>query len=429
MRYDNGMKVRRAVLGDAWVDKSLAGRTPFNTEFQEFITRTAWGDVWTRPGLDRRMRSVGVLSTTIALGAWEEFRLHIRAAINNGLTQDEIKEVILQSAIYSGVPKANHAMKEAGDVLNEIAAPRHSHTFHSHTAHRAEAMTGFAETLLDHFHGRAPIRAGSLIVTLFGDAIVPRGGELALASLAEIMRAFRISESLVRTAMSRLVSDGLFVRRKTGRNTFYSLSPAAAADFAEAAKKIYGPRDASWDGRLRLLLIDGSAAERAAARNEAQALGFGALTPDLMLGLSSGPEIANAVRLCAEASDDEAACRLATRAWPLNDLAERYLRFNAMFVPVRSILDDGPADELGCLVARILMIHEYRRVVLRDPLLPAPLLRPIGQGREAHDSAADIYRIVADPADRWLTATRERVRSAAYRPRHPTSERFARTAK
>jgi 4-carboxymuconolactone decarboxylase len=122
MRYDNGMKVRRAVLGDAWVDKSLAGRTPFNTEFQEFITCTAWGEVWTRPGLDRRMRSVGVLSTTIALGAWEEFRLHIRAAINNGLTQDEIKEVILQSAIYSGVPKANHAMKEAGDVLNEIAA-------------------------------------------------------------------------------------------------------------------------------------------------------------------------------------------------------------------------------------------------------------------------------------------------------------------
>jgi 4-carboxymuconolactone decarboxylase len=121
-RYDNGMKVRRAVLGDAWVDRSLASITPFNKEFQEFITRTAWGDVWTRPGLDRRMRSVGVLSTTIALGAWEEFRLHVRAAINNGLTQDEIKEVIIQSAIYSGVPKANHAFKEAGDVLKELEA-------------------------------------------------------------------------------------------------------------------------------------------------------------------------------------------------------------------------------------------------------------------------------------------------------------------
>jgi 4-carboxymuconolactone decarboxylase len=123
-RYDNGIKIRRAVLGDAWVDKSLANVTPFNKEFQEFITRTAWGEVWARPGLDRRMRSVGVLSTTIALGAWEEFRLHVRAAINNGLTQDEIKEVIIQSAIYSGVPKANHAFKEAGDVLNEIAAAK-----------------------------------------------------------------------------------------------------------------------------------------------------------------------------------------------------------------------------------------------------------------------------------------------------------------
>jgi 4-carboxymuconolactone decarboxylase len=121
-RYDNGMKVRRAVLGDAWVDRSLANITPFNKEFQDFITRTAWGDVWTRPGLDRRMRSVGVLSTTIALGAWDEFRLHVRAAINNGLSQDEIKEVIIQSAIYSGVPKANHAFKEAGEVLKEIAA-------------------------------------------------------------------------------------------------------------------------------------------------------------------------------------------------------------------------------------------------------------------------------------------------------------------
>jgi 4-carboxymuconolactone decarboxylase len=123
-RYDNGMKVRRAVLGDAWVDKSLANVTAFNKEFQEFITRMAWGEVWTRPGLDRRMRSVGVLSTTIALGAWEEFRLHVRAAINNGLTRDEIKEVIIQSAIYSGVPKANHAFKEAGDVLTEIDAAK-----------------------------------------------------------------------------------------------------------------------------------------------------------------------------------------------------------------------------------------------------------------------------------------------------------------
>jgi 4-carboxymuconolactone decarboxylase len=121
-RLDDGMAVRRAVLGDAWVDRANAGRTAFSSEFQDFITRTAWGDVWTRPGLDRRMRSVIVLSTTIAISAWDEFRLHIRAAIGNGLTRDEIKEVLLQCAIYSGVPKANHAFKEAQDVFKEMDA-------------------------------------------------------------------------------------------------------------------------------------------------------------------------------------------------------------------------------------------------------------------------------------------------------------------
>jgi len=116
-RHDKGMARRREVLGDAWVDKAQAGKTPFNAEFQEFITRTAWNDVWTRPGLDLRTRSVIVLSITCALGAWDEFRLHVRGAINNGLSQDEIKEVLMQAAIYAGVPRANHAFKEAAAVF------------------------------------------------------------------------------------------------------------------------------------------------------------------------------------------------------------------------------------------------------------------------------------------------------------------------
>ncbi len=119
-RYDNGMKVRRAVLGDAWVDKATNTKTTFNGEFQEFITRTAWGDIWTRPGLDRKSRSIIVISTTLAIGAWDEFRLHTRAAFNNGLTEDELKEVLMQCAVYAGVPKANHAFKEAQDVLNQM---------------------------------------------------------------------------------------------------------------------------------------------------------------------------------------------------------------------------------------------------------------------------------------------------------------------
>ena len=119
-RYAAGMKVRREVLGAAHVDRAQGKLNDFNTEFQDFITRGAWGEVWTRPGLDRKTRSCMVLSTMIAIGAWEEFRLHVRAAFNNGLVRDDIKEVILQAAIYCGVPKANHAIKEAEAVFAEM---------------------------------------------------------------------------------------------------------------------------------------------------------------------------------------------------------------------------------------------------------------------------------------------------------------------
>ena len=118
-RYKQGMAVRRAVLGDEWVNLAQSKRNEFTAEFQEFITRYAWGEVWSRPGLDRRSRSLMTLAMMIALGRWDEFRLHIRAALNNGLSVDEIKEVILHSAIYAGVPAANSAFAEAVDALKE----------------------------------------------------------------------------------------------------------------------------------------------------------------------------------------------------------------------------------------------------------------------------------------------------------------------
>lgn len=121
-RYDTGMQQRRAVLGDDWVDRANSKLTDFNREFQDLITRYAWGEVWSRPGLDRKTRSCMVLATCIALGRWEEFRLHIRGAFNNGLTQDEIKEVILQSAIYAGLPAANTAFHHAQEVIAELGA-------------------------------------------------------------------------------------------------------------------------------------------------------------------------------------------------------------------------------------------------------------------------------------------------------------------
>ncbi|MBU4465075.1 MAG: 4-carboxymuconolactone decarboxylase, partial [Actinobacteria bacterium] len=114
-RYDQGMTARRAVLGDAHVDRSVANTTDLTADFQDFITRVAWGDVWSRPGLERRMRSVAVLTSLIAHGHHEELAMHLRAALRNGLSVGEIKEVILQSAIYSGVPAANSAFRIASE--------------------------------------------------------------------------------------------------------------------------------------------------------------------------------------------------------------------------------------------------------------------------------------------------------------------------
>lgn len=116
-RYDQGMTVRREVLSDEHVDRAIAGTTEFTADFQDFITRVAWGDVWSRPGLDRRSRSVAVLTALIALGHHEEFAMHVRAALRNGLTADEIREVILQSAVYCGVPAANTAFRIANEIL------------------------------------------------------------------------------------------------------------------------------------------------------------------------------------------------------------------------------------------------------------------------------------------------------------------------
>jgi 3-oxoadipate enol-lactonase/4-carboxymuconolactone decarboxylase len=120
-RYEQGMVVRREVLSDAHVDRAIAGTTALTADFQDFITRVAWGDVWSRPGLDRRSRTIAVLTALIALGHHEELAMHLRAALRNGLTVDEITEVILQAGVYCGVPAANTAFRIAKDVLAEQA--------------------------------------------------------------------------------------------------------------------------------------------------------------------------------------------------------------------------------------------------------------------------------------------------------------------
>jgi 3-oxoadipate enol-lactonase/4-carboxymuconolactone decarboxylase len=121
--YDAGLKVRREVLGDAHVDRALATADEFSGDFQEFITRYAWGEIWDRPGLDRRSRSCVTLTALVAGGHLDELAFHTRAALRNGLTPNEIKEVLLQAAVYCGVPAANSAFKVAQQIIREETTP------------------------------------------------------------------------------------------------------------------------------------------------------------------------------------------------------------------------------------------------------------------------------------------------------------------
>src|SRR5689334_10826798 len=116
-RHAAGMKVRRSILGDAHVDRAIQQTTPLTEEFQSLITRYAWGEIWTRPGLDQRTRRVLVIGTMIAIGRWEEFEMHARAALaDGGMSLDELKEIVLQQGIYCGVPAAHHALKLLGNL-------------------------------------------------------------------------------------------------------------------------------------------------------------------------------------------------------------------------------------------------------------------------------------------------------------------------
>ena len=123
-RLETGMQVRRSVLGDAHVDGAEAKKTELDSEFQDFITRYAWGEIWSRPGLPKHTRSLLTIGLMVALNRGEELRLHLRAAVNNGVTAEEIREVLLQCAIYCGVPAANAAFHAAKEILDEESQPK-----------------------------------------------------------------------------------------------------------------------------------------------------------------------------------------------------------------------------------------------------------------------------------------------------------------
>lgn len=263
-------------------------------------------------------------------------------------------------------------------------------------------MAAFVESLLDKFHQRTPIRAGSLIVTVFGDAVVPRGGVLSLSSLHEIMRAFRISDTLVRTALSRLVSDGWFERWKVGRNSYYRLTERGQEAFALATQRIYADPPQDWQGSFDLILIE-SNQDRSALRAELSEAGYGSLGPDLLIAAAGSGKAGPFLRLSAAPADLPTARRLAERAWPLEEIGGRYKRFIDIYSASLRALERGTAcTDLEALLVRILLIHDYRRAVLKDPLLPQQLLPSPWAGTAARELCGKIYKSLVPAAERWL---------------------------
>ena len=237
----------------------------------------------------------------------------------------------------------------------------------------------------------APVRAGSVIATVYGDAILPRGGSLPLADLLRLMARLGIAEGVVRTAISRLARDGLLIGQKTGRRSAYALTEHARTEFTAAVPLIYGPLDPPWDGRLRLAFpepgTDRTALERA---------GFALLAPGVLV--SPHPAASDPV---LEATGPSMP-RLAARAWPLHDLAEQYRAFAALHAP----LDHDPATPLDAIASRTLLLHAWRRIALRDPRLPAGLLPPDWPGHAARALCRAAYLRLLPSSEAWLDAIR-----------------------
>ena len=259
-------------------------------------------------------------------------------------------------------------------------------------------------------------RIASFIVTVWGDAVAPRGGSLWLGSLQAILDRFGCTPGQVRTAMSRLTDEGWLARNRVGRHSFYRLGPRGEAAFGAAAARIYAGTPPPWDGRFRIApLVEPATREALAAH------GFASLPGGAMLGLSGDPALLpqGVPLLVGAPRTAEEARLLALRAWPLEPLAEGYGRFLDAFAP----LADAAVPAAEALPLRLLLVHEWRRLVLRDPLLPAALLPEAWPGAAARALAAALYRRLTADAEAWLDA--EGRHEGGALPPAPGGSRFA----
>jgi len=275
-----------------------------------------------------------------------------------------------------------------------------------------------AAELVARFRRQRPLRGGSLIVTIFGDSILPRGGAVALGSLIALAAPFGLNERLVRTATARLAADGWVESRRAGKLSEYRLSLDGRERFAEATRRIYSAAERVWSGRWTLVVLPPMrAAERKELREELIWRGFGELSANVFahpepdsrsLDASRGTlsPLSKVIVFDANLAGDDAPQRLVNLGWDLEDLGLRYQRFVTRFERVLAALDGVRAvDDEACFIVRTLLIHEYRRLHLRDPLLPPRLLRTNWPGAHAAALCRDIYGRVFAASEAHLSRT------------------------
>ena len=293
--------------------------------------------------------------------------------------------------------------------------------------------------LLSAFRRQRPLRGGSLIVTVFGDALAPRGGAIALGSLIDLMAPFGLTERLVRTSVARLVHDDWLASRRIGRRSEYRLSARGRERFVEATARIYsGPAEA-WDGAWTLVVMPGAVAlERDAMRRQLGWRGFGEIAPGVFAHPTANAAAARAFLASARlgrapllfetsgaASAGTDRVRIVRQGWDLRELAMRYRRFIRRYQPLaRALGGRAPLAPAAAFVVRTLLIHEYRRIHLRDPLLPRELLPAQWPGIAAYETCRRLYGEVVAPAEAYLDARAQRLAGPLPRPDRSIAGRF-----
>ncbi|AAY92398.1 phenylacetic acid degradation operon negative regulatory protein PaaX [Pseudomonas protegens] len=277
--------------------------------------------------------------------------------------------------------------------------------------------------LIKRFQEQTPIRASSLIITLYGDAIEPHGGTVWLGSLIQLLEPMGINERLIRTSIFRLSKEGWLSAEKVGRRSYYSLTLTGRRRFDKAFKRVYSAGVPAWDGAWCLVMLSQLSVElRKQVREELEWQGFGAMSPVLLACPRSDRADINATLAELGAQEDtivfettpqdvlgSRALRLQVReSWNIDELAAHYSEFIQLFRPLwQALREQEQLQPQDCFLARLLLIHEYRKLLLRDPQLPDELLPGDWEGRAARQLCRNIYRLIQARAEEWLATALE----------------------